>query len=240
MQEIDLGEQVEPILSSAVGALGASVPGFQVAGTILANCVLSGSANAFLTLRVAMIARRYCGRPGRRAEVRRCDGRRRPRRRGTSAGSSPRAAPGSPGRSGKRPRTRSAAPSWASAATPGGGAAPIRGEGAEPGAGGPDRQVDPGSTPPAAGSPPLRFPRFARPGRPLPPRRDARLMVSRDSSPAIERARLAVILATIAISVVGVVPVLDGPVVGLADRPAPQPRRERDPRSRSASGTGTA
>ena len=61
LQEIDLGEQVEPILSSSVGALGASVPGFHVAGTILANCVLSGSANAFLTLRVGMIAKRYCG-----------------------------------------------------------------------------------------------------------------------------------------------------------------------------------
>ena len=61
LQDLDLGEQVEPILSSAVGALGASVPGFHVARTILANCVLSGSANAFLTLRVGMIARRYCG-----------------------------------------------------------------------------------------------------------------------------------------------------------------------------------
>ncbi len=56
-----LEEQVEPILTSAMGALGASLPGFQVAGTILANCVLDGSANAFLTLRVGMIAKRCCG-----------------------------------------------------------------------------------------------------------------------------------------------------------------------------------
>jgi hypothetical protein len=61
LQEIDLSEQVEPILSSSLGALGASLPGFQVAGTILARCVLDGSANAFLTLRVGMIAKRYCG-----------------------------------------------------------------------------------------------------------------------------------------------------------------------------------
>jgi hypothetical protein len=61
IDDIDLEEQVEPILSSAMGALGASVPGLQVAGTILANCVLSGSANAFLTLRVGMVAKRYCG-----------------------------------------------------------------------------------------------------------------------------------------------------------------------------------
>jgi hypothetical protein len=61
LQDINVGEQVEPILSAAVGALGASLPGFQVAGAILANCVLSGSANAFLTLRVGAIAKRHCG-----------------------------------------------------------------------------------------------------------------------------------------------------------------------------------
>jgi Domain of unknown function (DUF697) len=61
IDDLDLQEQVEPILSSAMGALGASLPGFQVAGTILANCVLSGSANAFLTLRVGMVAKRCCG-----------------------------------------------------------------------------------------------------------------------------------------------------------------------------------
>jgi hypothetical protein len=61
IQDVDLAEQVEPILSSALGGLGANVPGFKVAGTILTNCVLSGSANAFLTLRVGMIAKRYCG-----------------------------------------------------------------------------------------------------------------------------------------------------------------------------------
>jgi hypothetical protein len=59
--DLDLSEQVEPVLASAVGALGASVPGFQVAGAILVNSVLSGSANAFLTLRVGMIAKRHCG-----------------------------------------------------------------------------------------------------------------------------------------------------------------------------------
>ncbi len=61
LQDIDLREQVEPVLSSAVGALGASLPGLQFAGTLLANCVMSGSANAFLTLRVGMVAKRHCG-----------------------------------------------------------------------------------------------------------------------------------------------------------------------------------
>jgi hypothetical protein len=61
LQDVDLRDQVEPVLSSAASALGASLPGFQWAGAILVNCVLSGSANAFLTLRVGMIAKRYCG-----------------------------------------------------------------------------------------------------------------------------------------------------------------------------------
>jgi Domain of unknown function (DUF697) len=61
LQDLDLGEQVEPVLSSAISALGVSLPGFQIAGAILANCVLSGSTNAFLTLRVGMIAKRHCG-----------------------------------------------------------------------------------------------------------------------------------------------------------------------------------
>jgi hypothetical protein len=61
LQDLDLGGQVEPILSSALSALGASLPGLHVAGAVLTNCVLDGSANAFLTLRVGMIAKRYCG-----------------------------------------------------------------------------------------------------------------------------------------------------------------------------------
>ncbi len=61
LDDLDLQDQVEPILSAAMGALGASVPGFQVAGTILANCIMSGSAKAFLTLRVGMVAKRLCG-----------------------------------------------------------------------------------------------------------------------------------------------------------------------------------
>jgi Domain of unknown function (DUF697) len=61
LQDLDLGQQVEPVISAAIGALGATVPGLHVASTILAGCVLDGSANAFLTLRVGMIAKRYCG-----------------------------------------------------------------------------------------------------------------------------------------------------------------------------------
>jgi hypothetical protein len=61
LDDADLNVEIVPVLSSAVGSLGASVPGFQVAATVLVNSLMSGTANAFLTLRVGMIAKRYCG-----------------------------------------------------------------------------------------------------------------------------------------------------------------------------------
>jgi hypothetical protein len=61
LQDLDLAEQVEPVFSAVIGSVGGAVPGFQLAASILANSILSGAADAFLTLRVGMIARRYCG-----------------------------------------------------------------------------------------------------------------------------------------------------------------------------------
>ncbi|MBP1741777.1 MAG: hypothetical protein H6Q48_4070 [Deltaproteobacteria bacterium] len=61
LEDIDIHEQVEPILSSTLGAMAVAIPGVQLAASILANSVLTGTANAFLTLRVGIIARRYCG-----------------------------------------------------------------------------------------------------------------------------------------------------------------------------------
>jgi hypothetical protein len=61
LQDVDLSEQVAPVFSAVVGSLGGAVPGFQLVASILANSILSGAADAFLTLRVGMIARRYCG-----------------------------------------------------------------------------------------------------------------------------------------------------------------------------------
>jgi hypothetical protein len=60
-EDIDISEQVEPVLSSTLGALAVTIPGVQLAASILVNSVLAGAANAFLTLRVGIIARRYCG-----------------------------------------------------------------------------------------------------------------------------------------------------------------------------------
>jgi hypothetical protein len=61
LDDIDVSEQVEPILSSTLGALAVTVPGVQLAASILVNSVLTGTANAFLTLRVGNIAKQYCG-----------------------------------------------------------------------------------------------------------------------------------------------------------------------------------
>jgi hypothetical protein len=60
-EDIDISEQVEPVLSSTLGVLAVTIPGVQLAASILVNSVLTGTANAFLTLRVGIIARRYCG-----------------------------------------------------------------------------------------------------------------------------------------------------------------------------------
>ncbi|MFH0826016.1 MAG: hypothetical protein V2B18_24945, partial [Pseudomonadota bacterium] len=60
LDDAAIGEQIEPILSSAFGALSLSIPGAQAAASIVVNSVFSGAANAFLTLRVGIIARRYC------------------------------------------------------------------------------------------------------------------------------------------------------------------------------------
>ena len=61
LDDIDLNEQVQPVLSSTLGAMAGSVPGLQLAASLLVTSVLTGTANAFLSLRVGIIAKRYCG-----------------------------------------------------------------------------------------------------------------------------------------------------------------------------------
>ncbi len=60
LDDVDVSEQVQPIVTSVVGSLGTLVPGLQVATSLVVNSVLSGSTNAFLTLRVGAIAQQYC------------------------------------------------------------------------------------------------------------------------------------------------------------------------------------
>jgi hypothetical protein len=59
IDEADLSAQVQPALSSVLGSAAGAVPGLQAASSILVNSILSGTANAFLTLRVGIIAREY-------------------------------------------------------------------------------------------------------------------------------------------------------------------------------------
>jgi hypothetical protein len=61
LEDIDISEQVEPVLSSTLGALAVTIPGVQLAASLLVNAVLTGTTNAFFTLRVGIIARQYCG-----------------------------------------------------------------------------------------------------------------------------------------------------------------------------------
>ncbi|MEZ5330915.1 MAG: DUF697 domain-containing protein [Thermoanaerobaculia bacterium] len=61
IDDIDVSEQIQPVLTAVFGSVTAAVPGMGTASAVLVNSTLSGAANAFLTLRVGMIARQYCG-----------------------------------------------------------------------------------------------------------------------------------------------------------------------------------
>jgi hypothetical protein len=55
-----LDEQLEPVISSLIGGtLSTFVPGATAVANLIVNSVIEGSANAFLTLRVGAMARRY-------------------------------------------------------------------------------------------------------------------------------------------------------------------------------------
>jgi hypothetical protein len=62
ISDIDVSRQVEPIITSVLGAsLTGTIPGVNRVAGIVTNSLLTGSANAYLTLRVGAIAKRYCG-----------------------------------------------------------------------------------------------------------------------------------------------------------------------------------
>lgn len=62
LNDIDIANQVEPIITSVLGAsLTGSIPGITNVAIIVTNSLLTGSANAFLTLRVGVITKLYCG-----------------------------------------------------------------------------------------------------------------------------------------------------------------------------------
>lgn len=64
IEEIDLSNQIEPIITTALRQPGRSIPVIGPAANIIFDSMLEGTANAFLTLRVGVVARRYCGSMG--------------------------------------------------------------------------------------------------------------------------------------------------------------------------------
>ena len=62
LNDIDVSRQVEPIITSVLGAsLSGTIPGVNRIASIITNSLLTGSANAYLTLRIGSITKRYCG-----------------------------------------------------------------------------------------------------------------------------------------------------------------------------------
>src|SRR5438552_10888290 len=60
LESLDLGEMVAPLATSVVPALKGGIPGLAGISALLVKCVSNGAANAFLTLRIGEVARRYC------------------------------------------------------------------------------------------------------------------------------------------------------------------------------------
>ena len=60
LESLDLGEMVAPLAVSVVPALKGGIPGLSGVSALMVKCVSNGAANAFLTLRVGEVARRYC------------------------------------------------------------------------------------------------------------------------------------------------------------------------------------
>src|SRR5438094_10152527 len=60
LESLDLGEMIAPLAVSVVPALKGGIPGLSGISALLVKCVSNGAANAFLTLRVGEVARRYC------------------------------------------------------------------------------------------------------------------------------------------------------------------------------------
>lgn len=61
LDDIELHQMIQPVVTASIGTMGGAIPGLQVFTTIAVNSLLSGSANAFLTLRIGMITQAYCG-----------------------------------------------------------------------------------------------------------------------------------------------------------------------------------
>jgi hypothetical protein len=61
LEDVDLAEHVQPLLSGALGSAAGAVPGLHATSALLVNAIMNGTANTFLTLRVGIVAKTYCG-----------------------------------------------------------------------------------------------------------------------------------------------------------------------------------
>jgi len=59
LDDVDMAEAMEPALSAVLGSAAGLIPGLQIASELFVSSVMSGTANAFLTLRVGVIAKEY-------------------------------------------------------------------------------------------------------------------------------------------------------------------------------------
>ena len=60
LQDVDFAGIVTPVVTAAIPSLKGAMPGLQGISSLLVNSFANGAANAFLTLRVGLIARDYC------------------------------------------------------------------------------------------------------------------------------------------------------------------------------------
>jgi hypothetical protein len=60
IQNIDFAELATPIVVSIFPSMKGGIPGLQGVSTLLVNSMANGAANAFLTLRVGLLAKAYC------------------------------------------------------------------------------------------------------------------------------------------------------------------------------------
>jgi len=61
LDDIDVAEQMQPIVTAVLGSSVAAIPGMSAAASLFVNSVVTGTGNAYLTLRVGIVARQYCG-----------------------------------------------------------------------------------------------------------------------------------------------------------------------------------
>ena len=59
LEDLDLSEQVQPVLTAVVGSTAGAIPGLGAAASLFVNSVTTGAGNAFLTLRVGLITEEY-------------------------------------------------------------------------------------------------------------------------------------------------------------------------------------